>query len=595
MSNFYNRFRSAAQRLPGQVAIELQKQFGPREAYTYAELRIQAEAVAWWLGLHHGPGIHCAILAGNGPRWVAAYLGILSAGCVAVPLDTALNAGEIRKLLAESDASLLFVEPRFLASAGEACRSTGIRIVPTETAGEAGFAAGSVTLEEIFAGGSLLAAPAAVERSPDDLAVILYTSGTTHDPKGVMLTHGNLSAEAGSVFAFLKVGEKDVVLGVLPLFHALAQVANLLVPLTAGARVVYLESLNTRELMRALGERGITLFCCVPQFFYLIHRRVFQEVERRGAAAATLFRAVLGFCRAARLLRLNLGRMIFRSAHAAMGPRMRYLISGGSRFDPELARDLDALGFEILQAYGLTESTGGAVCTPPRHNVLGSVGRPLPGVGVKLEGAPGSDGEILLSGGIIMRGYYKRPAATAEAVRDGWLYTGDLGHLDRGGNLFITGRKKEIIVLSSGKNIYPEEIESHYEKSPWIKEACVLGIKGSPNEPAAERLHAILVPDFELLRARKVANIGEMIRFDVESLSAQLPPGKRVLSYEIRQDDLPRTTTRKLKRFAIQARAADHSTSEPAPPLRTTTADDVRWLEEPEVAAAMEVMQKASK
>ncbi len=163
-------------------------------------------------------------------------------------------------------------------------------------------------------------------------------------------------------------------------------------------------------------------------------------------------------------------------------------------------------------------------------------------------------GEILLRGAIVMKGYWNRPEATAEVLKDGWLYTGDLGYLDSGGNLFITGRKKEVIILSNGKNIYPEEVETHYLKSPYIKEICVMGLEGRPGDPTADRLHAVVVPNFEALKQRKIANAKEVIRFDIENLSTQLPSTKRIGSYEIWQEDLPRTTTRKLKRFEIAKR-----------------------------------------
>src|SRR6185437_112297 len=300
------------------------------------------------------------------------------------------------------------------------------------------------------------------------------------------------------------------------LFHALAQMANLLVPLAVGARVVYLETLNTTELLRALRERDITLFCCVPQFFYLIHERMLKEVGQRGAAARLAFRVLLKLCRGARALGANPGKLIFRRVHQMLGRRMRYLITGGSRFDPQVGRDLYALGFEILQAYGLTETTGGATCTPPGSRAIGSVGPPLPGIEVKLldpqppeDGAGPAIGEVAIRGPIVMPGYYNRPDATAALLREEWLLTGDLGYLDSHGNLFITGRKKEIIVLSSGKNIYPEEIEHHYLKSPFIKEICVMGLESRPGEPYAEKLHAVLTPNFDVRREQESGQLEE--------------------------------------------------------------------------------------
>ena len=244
-----------------------------------------------------------------------------------------------------------------------------------------------------------------------------------------------------------------------------------------------------------------------------------------------------------------------------LGRRMRYLVTGGSRFDPAVGRQFEALGFTMLQGYGMTETCGAASVTPPNDNVMGSVGKPLPGNEMKIfDGAPSPEhggasvGEVAFRGGIVMAGYYKRPDATAAMYRDGWLCSGDLGYCDANGNFFITGRKKDVIVLSNGKNIYPEEIEAHYMQSPNIKEVCVLGLQSAPGEPFSERLHAVIVPDFEALRRAKIVNIGDMLRFEIEGLSAKVPSTKRVLSYEIWQDDLPRTTTRKIKRFEVEQR-----------------------------------------
>ncbi len=626
MPNYYRRFVESAERWPKNVALELQRQHGapagPGDRLTYAELRRLAEAVGAWLGQNAPPGARCALLANNSPRWVAAYLGALAAGCVAVPLDTAFKAEQAAKLLKDSGSSILFTDVRHLALAQKSVTGdTGIVLLdaPHATAADSRLkdlksaahaavspsAAGVPTLDQIAAAGARNFSVAEVAN--DDLAMLLYTSGTTSDPKGVMLTHGNLWAESEAVFKALRVYPTDALLGVLPLFHALAQMANLLLPLVAGARVVYLESLNTSELMRALSERDITIFACVPQFFYLIHERVLHQVEERGAFAKIVFSLLKRFTAAARKLGLNPGRVLFRRVHDALGRNMRFLVTGGSRFDPAVARDLYCMGFDILQAYGLTETSGGATVTLPNNNVLGSVGQPLPGgVEVRIvdpkpqsEGPP--VGEIAMRGGIVMRGYYNRPDATAETLRDGWLHTGDLGYLDSRGNLFITGRQKDVIVLSSGKNIYPEEIEAHYQRSPFIKEITVMGLQGRPGEPFSERLHAVIVPDFDALRARKIVNAKEVIRYDIETLSAELPSTKRILSYEIWQKDLPRTTTRKLKRFAIQqevvrgqAAQAAAAPAGPSAPGREFTEDDLAWLDDPEAARALAVVKSAS-
>lgn len=617
MQSFYRRFVEMATRYPDHVAVELQRissSSEPDERYSYGELRTIAEHVGAWLQSTGIPtGARCAILAGNSPRWVAAYLGVMAAGCVAVPLDTAFKAEQVAKLLKDSGATLLFVDANHLQTAVAAwdelheptsnvtreLRFASSPIFVIDSSHDPRFADLDTVLSQ--------SVPPFVDPagSSDDIAVLLYTSGTTSDPKGVMLTHGNLNAEADGVFNVLRIGVTDALLGVLPLFHALAQMANLLLPLSVGARVVYLETLNTTELLRALEQRDITLFVCVPQFFYLIHERVMKRVESSGRAARVIFRLLLRLGRMGQMLGLNPGKVFFAEAHRRLGTKMRYLITGGSRFDRKIGRDLQDMGFDVLQAYGLTETSGGACLTRPRENVLGSVGKPLPGNEVRIDKstdrAESSDGEIQIRGPIVMKGYYNRPDATAEILKDGWLHTGDLGYLDSRGNIFVTGRSKDVIVLSNGKNIYPEEIEAHYLQSPFIKEICVLGLESRPGEPLAERLHAVIVPDFEQLRERKIVNAREVIRFDVEGLSAQLPGTKRVLSYDIWQEDLPRTTTRKLKRFEIRRRVLDHSGADLNAKAQALSAqrefmeEDRLWLASAGVQQAMPALRAASK
>src|SRR5919108_279289 len=605
MSTFYDQFVACEQRWPGNVALEFQRRDG-LESYTYSDLRRMAESIGRWLveqGLQHGSRI--AILADNHPRWTAAYLGAIAAGCTAVPLDTAFRADQAAKLLNDSGSSLLFTDSRHLAVAQEAVSSMPVGIVLIDSTRDrvarAFLPAKPITdLSEILAAGP--GKFRAISASSDELATILYSSSTTSDPKGVMLSHANLLAECDAVFGFLQLGPGDAVLGVLPLFHALAQMANLLLPLVKGARVVYLESLNSTELLRALRERNVTAFACVPQFFYLIHERIQKEVAQKGKLAQFGVHWLMRLTQLFRALGWNSGKLFFRPIRRLFGSKMRYLITGGSRWDPQIGRDSYSLGIDILQAYGLTETTGGAMCTPPDDNVIGSVGKPLPTVEAKIVDPQSQDdgpavGEIAIRGPIVMKGYWNRPEATAAVLRDGWLHTGDVGYFDHAGNLVITGRKKEVIVLSSGKNVYPEEIEAHYQRSPFIKEICVIGLAGRPGEPFSERLHGVIVPNFEALRQRKIVNAKEVIRFDIEGFSQQLPATKRILSYEIWQDDLPRTTTRKLKRFEIEKRvrtnqAQWHEDSElPAEPVLSE--DDLAWLEQPEVRRALKIIRES--
>lgn len=599
MANFYSRFLETVEKFPQLVAVEFQRESGRLESYTYDDLRQMAGSVGNWLQSSDVPsGTRCAILANNGPRWVATYLGILAAGCVAVPFDTAFSSDQVAKLLLDSGADFIFVDPKHLPIVREALKKAPVKPVllhAIEGENLPGFDAMLATGPGDFH---------AREVDSREMAAILYTSGTTSDPKGVMLTHGSIEAEAEGAFHLIPdLGTQDALLGILPLFHALAQMANLLLPLVVGARVVFLESLNTTELMKALRERDITIFCCVPQFFYLIHGRIFKEVSARGRITEKIFGLMLKTSTAFRKVGVNLGSAFFDKVHEMLGAKMRYLITGGSRLDPQVGRDFYAMGFTILNAYGLTETSGAATVTRPGNNVIGSVGQPMFGVEAKIVNAqPDPEigravGEIAIRGGIVMKGYYNRPDATTAVMRDGWLLTGDVGYLDEQNNLFITGRAKEIIVLSSGKNIYPEEIESNYQRSPFIKEICVIGLEGKPGEPLSERLHAVVVPDFEVLRERKIVNAGEIIRFEIEGISAHLPATKRILSYDIWQDDLPRTTTRKVKRREVEKRVRAGAATQVAAnsAFREVSSADQEWIDDPDVARALVVVKSAAK
>jgi len=611
MATFYSSFCECAERWPSNVALEIQLRERV-ESYTYAEVRRMAESIGRWIRENgFEPGTRCAIAANNHPRWVAAYLGIIAAGCTAVPLDTALHADQIAKLLKDSESSLIFCDQKHLNLVGEASSDLAVGIVLTDNppqgssgeAGARGLTQVRATLEAMFSAGPGNFVP--VDSEHESLASLLYTSGTTADPKGVMLTHANLLGEVDAVFGLLQIGPGDAVLGVLPLFHVLSQMANLLLPLVRGSRVVYLETLNTTELLRALRERKVTAFAVVPQFFNLIHERIFKEAAKRGAFAQRALRGLMKLNTALRKAGINGGPFFFGKIHQTFGDKMRFLITGGSRFDPAIARDFHALGVDVLQAYGLTETTGAAFVVPPGHNLIGSVGPSLPGIEGKILDPQARDdgpaaGEILIRGPIVMKGYWNRPDATADALKDGWLHTGDLGYFDAHGNLFITGRQKEIIILSNGKNIYPEEVEAHYLKSPYIKEICVLGLEGPPDDPRSDQLYAVIVPNVEVLKERKIVNMKEVIRFDIESLSAQIASTKRIGNYEIWQEDLPRTTTRKLKRFEIQKRVQANlgkhvDVSDEALQQQPLSSEDLDWLAQPHIDRAIGVIREVAR
>jgi long-chain acyl-CoA synthetase len=573
---FWSVFETVVSRHGARVAVEVQRA-GTVDRWTYAELHAAATSQSRRLtarGVRSGD--RCALLADNDARWCAAYLAILRLGAIVVPLDTNYSSSQVAAILDDARPVVVLANERLADTARAAAVGAGIAVEPLD-----GEASGDDP-------------PPAVDHDVTSVAVILYTSGTTADPKGVVLTHANLLAERDAAFSVIHVTEHDSVLGVLPLFHALAQLANLLLPFAVGARVVFLETLNSAELVRALAERRITIFACVPQFFYLIHQRVLAEVARAGLVKRSLFRALLWANFRLRRAGINVGRLFFARVHRLLGDNMRLFVTGGSKFDPAVGRDFYALGFTILQAYGLTETSGAATITEPGDAHLDTVGRVLPNQELRILPSEERDldGEIAVRGPIVMQGYFNRPDATAAVLRDGWLLTGDLGRIDDRGRLSITGRRKEVIVLASGKNIYPEEIEAQYGRSTYVKEICVLGMTRE-DDPTTERLFAVVVPNMDLMRERRIVNAGDLMRFEIEGQSIHLPAHKRVLGYELWFQPLPRTTTGKLKRHEIAARLRRHQHDKTAQVADGAAVDD--WTGDDHAEAAANIIRRRVK
>jgi long-chain acyl-CoA synthetase len=524
----FDRVEEWAKRGPQRCAFVLDHEDGVEE-HTYADVLRFTNSIAAGLearGIQ--PGDRVGILMENVPHWVFALLGILRIGGVVVPLATALPESSIKRLYLHSGCRLIFTDAQNL----EKARAVSADVI-------------------VLPGDEILktAGTPSPFRPPgnDDTALIIYTSGTTGDPKGVELTQLNLAVEIRGVSELMDVRDQHRILSVLPFSHVLPLVANGLGPLCIGSAVIFLSSVTPQRIVEAFQKHRITFFVCVPQFFYVLHKRIFSQVSTQPFLVQKLFRLMYRI--AGWLPKPEHRRKLFGRVHGAIGPDLKILASGGSRFDPAIATDLDRLGYTTLQAYGLTETAAAATVTPAGQNAIGTVGRPIRGVTLKIDSPDASGvGEICIGGPIVMKGYYKDDEATRAVLSNGFFHSGDLGHIRPDGNLVITGRSKDVIVLPSGKNVYPEELEAHYGQSQWIKELCVIGV----SDGEGERVHAVVVPDMEEFRRRSQTTILENIQVDLETLSRQLPSYYRILSFSIRNEALPRTVTRKLQRFEIQ-------------------------------------------
>lgn len=550
---------SAFEARPDKVAMRIVG--SEDEVYTFGEMLQRIRSVAYRLGQQGiERGDRVALIGENHPSWAIAYLGILYHGSVCVPLDPHGEIETITNFLVNSEAKAAFLSPdqgeRF-AKIQEKLGKTIPSVIWTAAENPVAIASGSDSFDDWASTDYPDSFSNEMPKAAgDDMALLIYTSGTTGTPKGVPLTHGNIVAELSGVDDVLHISDSERILSLLPLFHAYLQIVNLWVAATRGAEVGYLKELTPAELSESMKTFKPTILTTVPRLWYIFHKKIFDAVEAKPKAVRMLFRSMLATNGLLRdTFKINLGRKFFGTVHESFGGALRIAISAGSRFDDAVAEDFHRLGFTIIQGYGLTETSGAATATYEDDNRVGSVGKPMRGAEIKIEN-PNNEGvgEVLIRGTMVFDGYYQNPEATAEALTDdGWFRSGDLGKLDRDGFLYIVGRGKDVIVLPSGKNVHPEDIEVHYLKCPLVEELAIIGVEdASESRAGAERLVAVVVPDFAYLKQEKIANSKEAIRHELDNMGRSLPEYQRVRNYIIRAEPLPRTATNKVKRFQLK-------------------------------------------
>ena len=369
------------------------------------------------------------------------------------------------------------------------------------------------------------------EQNPNDTAVIIYTSGTTGSPKGVMLSYDNLLVNIEAVTTDVEIYKnEDSVMILLPLHHIFPLVGTLVAPLSVGATVVFSPSMASEDIMATL-QQEISIIIGVPRLYNLIRKGIKDKINKSGIAK-------LLFKIAEKKNSLSFSRKIFGSVQKKFGGKVKYMVCGGAALDKEVCKDYLTLGFEVLEGFGMTECAPMITFTRPGKVLPGSAGQPLKTNEIKVV-----DGEIVNRGRNVMQGYYNRPEETAAILKDGWLYTGDLGYLDEDNRIFITGRKKEIIVLSSGKNINPEEIENKIQSMTEV--ITEIGVFEK-----ADMLHAVIYPDYEKVKKLGIENVEEMLKWQViDKYNQSVTPYKKVMKFSLSKEPLPRTRLLKLKRF----------------------------------------------
>ncbi len=545
-------------------------------SFKYRDLLTNSRKVAYWLkkqGFEKGQ--KAAIILDNSPQWSMVYFGVLLAGGVSVPLDPQASRQDIVTFIEDAQCDFAFLENKLLDSLQHHLRSVKrIIVLKRDEAIQH-----CISLDEIMMTSGLIDTASLEAITLEDTASILYSSGTTSNPKGVELSHNNLYSNCEGIQRLNVCSQKDIFISILPLFHSYAFMATLLYPLFIGARIIYPKTIKSAELIDILRDQGVSVVVGVPELFNNIHKGISGKINELPLSAKTMLRAITHICWFLRKKTgINLSRLVFHSVHERFGISLRYLISGGARLDPKVGGDFEKFGFTILEGYGLTETSPIVTLNPPEKNKIGFVGKPIEGVEVRIMNPDASEvGEITIRGPNVMKGYYQKPEETAAVIKDGWFYSGDLGFLDTEGYLHISGRLKEVIVLGSGKNIFPDEIEKHYSRSTYIKEAGVF----ASLQDKSEVLKAVIVPDLELFKKNKQINIEERIRWDIENISKELSSYKRVMGFVISKSELPKTRLGKIKRYQLPQIFLQESLKTHAAESRTATLKEDPTLDNP--------------
>ena len=440
----------------------------------------------------------------NCSQWAISYLSVICGTGVVVPLDKELNESQMEELMAAAEVKAIFFKGKKQEQMFRSIKERGkvdLQLMVNMDADEDndGVLSWKRLVDkgfELVHAGDRRFIDAQIDA--EEMAELLFTSGTTGASKGVMLSHKNLITDVMVSPTYLKVNDWDIFFSVLPLHHTYECTCGFLVPLYKGAAIAYCEGL--KYIVKNLEEAKPTMFLGVPVLFETLYKRIWKTAEKSGKAAT--LRKAMKINDALKKVHIDLSKKLFKDIHKVFGGRMRLMIVGGAAINPEVLDGIRSFGINALQGYGLSECAPMGALNPDQEPKSASVGKAFPTCDAKIVD-PDEDGigEIWLHGGNVMMGYFNDPEATAEAITDGWFHTGDLGYLDDDGYLYITGRKKNVIITKNGKNVFPEELEYYLSNSPYIAESMVFE---ADDEVAGDDtiIAAAIMPDMEEIKAK---------------------------------------------------------------------------------------------
>ncbi|NIA23298.1 MAG: AMP-binding protein [Proteobacteria bacterium] len=528
---------------------------------TYGELWEKINAIAKSLvkfGVKKGEKV--GLIGPNRPEWAISYLAIHTAGGVVIPIDSKLKEKEVLNIIKISGLKRIITatDHFFMLHGLKSNQNLELEIISMD-ADE-----GVQNLDELIGIGkrSRIDVWKIPVRSDDDLS-ILFTSGTTGKSKGVILTSRNVVYDSIASLQRLHIYPEDAFISILPLHHTFEATAGFIIPLICGAKITYARSLRPNEIIEDIKDARITVMLGVPLLFEKIYNGIMNGIRKQPLGVKAFLYSTMGISSAIeKLTKRNSGKGLFKSLREKAGlGSLKVLISGGAALRPDIAKGFRMLGFNMIQGYGLTETSPIANLNTMEEGNITSVGKPIVGIEEKIVRANQEGiGEICIKGPLVMKGYYEDEERTDRVLKDGWFYTGDIGYFDRKGYLYIVGRQKNVIVTEAGKNIYPEEIEYELLKSPYIKEVVVKGYKNE--KTGREEVKAIVYPNIENIsfyegfKGKEITGeimkeINKIIKGEVMRLTNNLASYKKVKSVQLRLEEFEKTTSRKIKRYIV--------------------------------------------
>ena len=529
----------------------------PYRSITYKETLDTVNALGTALISKGLKGKRVAIIGENCYQWATSYLAVICGTGIVVPLDKELSTNELKQLVKEAEVSaVMFTEKyaeRFMEIKESAETSLELLIKLNGSKEFDNVLSYSGLISEgrmLLDGGDRSFVDAKIVN--DEMSELLFTSGTTGIAKGVMLSHKNICFDLMIAPTILKVHTWDIFFSVLPVHHTYEGTCGFLMPLYKGASIAYCEGL--KYIVKNLSEVRPTMFLGVPALFETLYKTIMKNVRKQGKE--NLVRKVMAVNKVTQKIGIDINKKLLKDILKVFGGRMRVLISGGAAIDPAILQFFNDLGFIAVQGYGLSECAPMGALNPDQHKYMrnASVGHILPGMDVKIEDKDEDGiGEICLKGDNVMLGYYKNPKETAKVIKDGWFYTGDQGYIDEEKFIYITGRKKNVIIASNGKNVFPEELEYYLSKSKYISESMVWGAEDGKSGDIT--IVAAIIPDLEEVEEAigKDADdeqIKALLWKEVDKINEDLPMFKKIKKVSLRHEEFEKNTSKKIKRFA---------------------------------------------